>query len=148
MFQRFGFFLALASVASSCNLFSFDSPSGDAQHLSAARACFDSGDLNCAAQNYQALSASDADQSVSEQAFLTLDAQGASMANLIQFIGDIANTSNAGIAITNFAERMHGGAGETKRVAIWNAFYSYVQITDNPLLSQFVPLRRRTCPRR
>jgi hypothetical protein len=63
---------ALAAL-SGCNVFSvLDSPSGDAQLISAARACFDQGDFACARDNYSKLSDSSADIRASEEAFLAL----------------------------------------------------------------------------
>jgi hypothetical protein len=132
-----GMLVAIVLLAASCNVFSFNGPSGDAQLLSAARACFDSGDLACALQNYQKLSSNDADIATSEEAFTVFDQQGASMSNLMQFIGDITNLG-AGPALTNFGQRMNSTSGVASRVAIWTAFYSYRQITDNPSLSAFV----------
>ncbi|MDR3606779.1 MAG: hypothetical protein P4M08_05275 [Oligoflexia bacterium] len=137
---------ALTTITvTSCNIFSYSKPSGDAQILSAARACFDDGDLNCAINYYKQLSSAEADTAISEEAFAALDQQGASMAIFMQFVGDIANGSGnnaVGQAMSNFAQRLGASpnptAGESKRVAIWNAFNSFNQITNNTNLSQFV----------
>jgi hypothetical protein len=139
-FPRFALFSVIAVSAlsvTSCNIFSpLSSPSGDAQLLSEARACFDQGNYTCANNDYEKLSSSDADIATSEEAYVTLAQEGASMANLMLFVGDITNVG-VGQGLTNFAQRLSSGAGEAKRVAIWNAFHSYnnVQSTN---LAQFV----------
>jgi hypothetical protein len=124
-----------------CNVFSFAGPSGDDQLLSAARACLDNGDFQCATSYYEQLSSADADIATSEMAFEIFDQQGAGMSNFTQFVGDLAQDSSAvGKAITNFAERLqaNGTYGESSRVAIWTAFDTYNNITDNSSLAQFV----------
>ncbi|MFZ9596665.1 MAG: hypothetical protein ACO3A2_11390 [Bdellovibrionia bacterium] len=68
---------------SGCNLYeSMDSPTGEKQLLSAARACFNLGDFTCALKYYQALTSSSStstatsDQAYSEVAFQTLEELG------------------------------------------------------------------------
>lgn len=131
--------LILAGTAgvSSCNMFSFVGPSSDAQTLSAANACFDTGNFDCATKYYEQLSSTDSDTSVSKMAFEVFDQQGGSMSNFMQFVGDVDNKISVGNALTNFAQRMNAGAGEGKRVAIWTAFNTYSNIQNVPL-QQFV----------
>lgn len=74
------FSLGLALAWSSCNIFGFmDSPSGDAQLLSAARACFNDGDLTCAREYYAQVSGDNASIRESELAFIKLEENGAGM---------------------------------------------------------------------
>ncbi|MBI3534419.1 MAG: hypothetical protein HY072_02890, partial [Deltaproteobacteria bacterium] len=54
-----------------------DNPSGDAQLLSAARACFDKGDLACAKDNYGKITGTtDAEYAAAETAFTILEENG------------------------------------------------------------------------
>jgi hypothetical protein len=74
------FSLGLALAWSSCNIFGFmDSPSGDAQLLSAARACFNDGDLTCAREYYAKVSNDNTSIRESELAFIKLEENGAGM---------------------------------------------------------------------
>lgn len=126
----------LTSLAlNSCNVFDpFDGPSGDAQILSAARACFDRGDLACAREMYAQLSSSYADTVASETAFAILDENGASMGEFMAYVGRGAT----GSALTTFAQNMATlGANSERRHAIWTAFKKKDSIT-NPDLKNFV----------
>lgn len=130
--------IALLSV-SSCNVFDpLDSPGNDAQYLSAARACFDRGDFDCASKYYAMLSDPYADTVNAEQSFMTLDKQGASMAAYMEFIGNLTE-NGFGSALTAFANRLTGGAGAEKRQTIWNIYNAANtgKIT-NPDLKNFV----------
>lgn len=125
---------ALASAAaltvSGCNMFGFmDSPSGDAQLISAARACLNRGDYACALSNYQKVSSAQSDVALSEQAMVVFDQQGASMSS---FIG-MSSESTGGGGISKLAEGMTSGAGQAKRMAIYNAYKSADTITDTDL---------------
>ena len=128
--------ISLASVAalSGCNVFSLiDKPSGDVQILSAARACFDSGDFECARGYYAQLSSEFNDIKASEEAFLILAENGATMAAFMETFG----SGGSGAALTDLAERMAPGSA-TKRVNIQNAFKKYNDITGNPSLKALV----------
>jgi hypothetical protein len=125
------FLLALATLMltllSGCNLFSpLSSPSGDDQILSAARAKFDSGDFQGAIALYNQLSSADQDIALSETAYAQLAEQNASMPNYMAAFGK-GNVA-IGPAITKFAEGMIVGAGESRRVAIYNAYLNYNQL--------------------
>lgn len=126
----------LALLATSCNMFSFiDSPSGDAQLKSAARACFDRGDMECALEHYQKLSSSESDVIASETAYTLLDQEGASMGAFMEFVGNGAD----GAALTTFAERLMDGAGKTRRMAIYTAYKKHTEISaENTSLKAFV----------
>lgn len=128
--------LALGVSANGCNVFSpLDSPSGDAQLLSAARACFDRGDFSCASENYQKVSADQADTVASEEAFMMLDQAGITMGVYAQFVGDGAT----GAALTAMAEKLSGDAGQAKRQAIYQAYLKYKAISAaNSDLKNFV----------
>jgi hypothetical protein len=130
--------IALMSV-SSCNVFSpLDKPGSDPQYLSAARACFDKGDFNCAKENYSKLSSSYADTVASEEGFITLDEQGASMGAIMEFVGNLTE-KGTGQALTIFANRLTSGAGLEKRVALWKVYSDAVNGSiSNPDLKNFV----------
>lgn len=130
--------IALMGI-SSCNVFDpLDSPGSDAQYLSAARACFDKGDYECAKQNYAKLSNPYKDTVNAEESFITLEQQGASMATFMEFVGDLSDRGT-GAALTAFANRLASGAGVTKRQAIWNVYNSANTGTiSNPDLKNFV----------
>jgi hypothetical protein len=118
------------TLLSGCNVFGpFDNPTSETQLLSAARACFDQGDLPCAREYYNRISGTDADIAVSEGIFASLAEQGATMTGVIEFVGNGAN----GHALTKFAERLSSGAGETRRLAIHSAFKRHTEITDSSL---------------
>lgn len=89
-----------------CNVFApFDSPTGDAQLISAARACLDDGDFRCAADYYGRLSGSSGDVAASETAFALLDRAGADFGSFSKaFVSD--NRSSAGKVLTALAETL------------------------------------------
>jgi hypothetical protein len=121
---------ALGAGLSACNVFApFDNPTSDTQLLSAARACFDQGDLPCAKEYYSRVSSANSDSANSERILATLSEQGATMSALIEFVGNQAN----GRALTRFAERLSSGSGETRRLAIYNAFKDHTLITNSSL---------------
>lgn len=132
------FFVLLAALASGgCNLTGFmDNPSNDDQYLSAARACLDKGDFQCALDNYGKVSGAETDVANSEIAMTQLDEQGADMAAFMNFVADLGDQT-PGYAITKFAERLVPNAGLAKREAIWNAFNMRSQI-NTPDLANFV----------
>jgi len=71
----------------SCNVYDFiDNPTNDAQHFSAARACFDRGDLACALEHYGNV-VSGGDIKVAEEAFVVLEREGMTMGVLMTAIG-------------------------------------------------------------
>lgn len=111
---------AAFSFTGCLNVFSpLESPSGDLQLLSKARACFDDGDLACALKYYQMLSPAYGDIQQSEQAFLTLDQNGAGMKVFITAFG----SGQGGPGATAFASSMSSsGASSTIRGNIESAF--------------------------
>ncbi len=134
-FARLVFPLTLSAgvLLSSCNAFeAFDSPSNDAQYLSAARACFDRGDLECARENYQALSENEADIKNAELSLAILDEAGITMST---FLSAFAGGGDAG-AINSLAEAVadtEGGASVTKRNLILEALQAADGIEDQNL---------------
>lgn len=123
--------LALLS-GSGCgfNVFGWmDSPTNDAQILSRARACFDQGDLTCARAYYARLSTSYADIQASELAFAILHENGATMNAFLTSFG--GGTSGSGFS--RLAESMKDGAGETKRLAVYQAYAQVAAISDQHL---------------
>ncbi len=126
--------LGMTPALSGCNVFSFiDKPSGDEQILSAARACFDQADYACAREYYAQLSGSYADIRASEEAFLILAENGATMADFMETFG----SGGGGEALTALAERMAPGS-VAKRLKVQNAFRKYDEITGNPSLKALV----------
>lgn len=125
------------ALLTGCNVFSVvDSPSGNAQDLSKARACFDQGDLPCAQQYYAKVSGSEQDQALSEDSFTYLDQEGAGMGNFMAFVGDISS-SGTGVALTNFAQKLLAvSSASSRRSTIFNAFAMASQIQD-PNLAGF-----------
>ena len=127
----------VAAVAgiSACNIFDpFDSPTSDPQLLSAARACFDQGKFDCAADLYAKVSPAQADAVNSELAFQILDQNGAGMGEFMTAFGNGSGGSDvAGKGFTSLAGHMSnsgGDAGETKRLAILSAFQKTQSISD------------------
>jgi outer membrane murein-binding lipoprotein Lpp len=132
------FIVIVASLfCGGCNLTAFmDSPSNNDQYLSAARACLDQGNIQCALSNYAQVSGSDADVANSETALAILDENGADMAAFMDFVGYLADKT-PGYAITKLVEHLIPNAGESKRAAIWTAFNMRTEIST-PALSSFV----------
>jgi hypothetical protein len=137
------FCLVLATLAltllSGCNMFSpLSSPSGDTQIISAARAKFDDGDFQGAIALYNQLSSANQGIALSETAYAMLAEQNASMENYASAFGK-GNVA-IGPAITKFAEGMIVGAGQTRRVAIYNAYLNYKQllVVGSPNLAYLV----------
>lgn len=118
-------------ISTGCNIFDpIDNPSGDPQLISAARACFDQGDFECALEHYGEL-ASDSDIRNSEEAFVILDQQGIGMAAFMLAIG---NGRGGGDIVTRLSDELAGsGLSETKRIAIHGAFLKVSSITDTSL---------------
>lgn len=122
-----------AFLCGGCNLTGFmDSPSNDDQYISAARACLDQGNFQCAMDDYGKVSSANSDISNSEMAITELDEQGATMDAFMDFVADLGEY-NTGVAITKLVEKLIPGAGETKRVAIWTAYNSRTSIGDTEL---------------
>jgi hypothetical protein len=126
------------TLTSGCNMFSpFSTPSGDEQIISSCRAKFDDGDFQGAIQCYGQVSSANQDIAISESAYAQLAEQGASMENYAAAFGK--GNVDIGPAITKFAEGMIVGAGQTRRVAIFNAFATYQQLLPiNPNLAYLV----------
>jgi hypothetical protein len=113
-------FVLYALVAfHSCNIFEpFSEPSTDAELLSAARACLDQGDLECAKKNYQKVSKSYSEERSSELAFLLLDQAGASMGVFMEAFGG----GGGGTQLTKLINRLAPIASENRRLALFAAF--------------------------
>lgn len=128
--------LLLLPAAIGCNVFDpLDSPGGDAQLLSAARACFDRGDMTCARENYAKLSSSQADVQASELAFVMLEEAGVSMADFMTAMGQ----GNANQGITRLAGLLSlRSPGQSKRQAIFNAYLKINEITQSTELKGLV----------
>jgi hypothetical protein len=118
-FQNLFAVLVLLSCSSCINLFGFaDQPGDDAQYLSAARACFDQGDLECARKYYNLLSSAYADQRQSGLAYTILDENGAGMG---EFLKAFAKGEGAG-GLNKLANALAPHAGLNLRLALFSAF--------------------------
>ncbi|HCM39629.1 MAG: hypothetical protein A2X97_13900 [Bdellovibrionales bacterium GWA1_52_35] len=124
--------LTAFGTLSGCNLFDpLDSPSGDAQLLSAARAFFDQGDFAQAAEMYAKLSGDKADDVNADSAFRILDENGASMGQFMIAFG--TGQGSMGTGFTKLADALissNGPAGKAKRLAILTAFQKTDLIQD------------------
>ncbi len=129
---------ALVFLLASCNLFDpLDSPSGDEQLLSAARACFDVGDFDCAKKYYLELETTTyADIALAEGAFVLLDQSGAGMGN---FYFAFAKP-DGGKSLTKLATKLiQGGHGTSDdRARMYEAFRQNLKITDGSPTQGFV----------
>lgn len=142
------FFIVFLLFTNSCQLNVFspvDEPSGKDQLISAARACFDRGDLDCAKNYYDQLS-SDSDVRNSEEAFVLLDRYGAGMGNFILSFG----SGDGGTGITLFANKLasEGGTpGVTKRLALYEAYLKTFLVQNTALrgLVRFVTALAIAC---
>lgn len=123
----------------SCNLFSsIDSPSGDIQILSAARACLDSGDFACAKNYYNQLSNNDNDIKQSELAYTDLEQIGIGMQQFAAAFGNGKNIS-IGTALTSLANSLIAiGPNQALRVRIFNDFANEAQMTSGSSLQALV----------
>lgn len=135
MEMRLAIPVGLGVLLSGCNLYSgLDKPSGNDQLLSAARACFDKGDLTCAQADYSQITGSLTDQATAENSFTYLAQQGASMGAFITFVGNI-NALGTGGALTQFADALSPG-DQSRRLGIWQAYSMSAKIQD-PSLQNF-----------
>ena len=122
-----------------CNPYSVvDKPSGDAQVLVAARACFDQGDYECANKYYGQLSNSASDEIVGEMIFGSLAQNGAPVGAFIS--SAIDGASSGGKLVTKLSDNLTATPGETSRLALLHTYQRNTQITDTRLkgLVQFV----------
>ena len=121
---------------SSCvNLFDpLDSPSGDAQIMAAARACFDKKDYECARELYGKLTGNETARA--EEAFMILDQEGLGTAALVRAVAS-AEGSSVGTIITKMVEEAAPGAGAAKRIRLVEAYRKLAEIS-NPTVRGFV----------
>jgi hypothetical protein len=123
------------STSAGCNLFGpIDSPSGDAQLISAARACFDQGDITCARELYAQVSANHADISASETAFAILDENGVDMGAFVAALASEGGTNAGSSLLTGLANRLVARApNEASRLALYAAYEKVADIDNAPL---------------
>ena len=126
---------AVSLLLNSCNVYSpLNSPSGDEQILSAARACLDQADYSGALVLYQKLSSNYSNTVASESAYAILDENGADFGAIASSFGKSPN----GKGLSALANAMILGAGETRRLALYQAYQKAALITGNPTLQGFV----------
>lgn len=124
--------LLAASMIAACNIFDpFDSPTSDTQLLSAARAYFDKGEFDKAAEMYAKISGDKADAVNADTAFRMVDQYGAPMSQfMISFGTGEVGIGNALTSLANHMVSTGGTPGETKRLQILEAFQRVSGITD------------------
>lgn len=134
--------LAALLLSSSCtfNIFDpIDGPGDDPdQLLSAARACFDNGDFECAAEFYGKLEGTTyGEQAAAEQAFAILDQNGAGMKAFMKALG---GGGGGGAALTKMTNALleEGGGSEARRLAIYEAYRQVDLIPNNAALRGLV----------
>lgn len=115
------FFLIQFILFSGCNVFDpLDNPSGDEDLLSAARACLDQGDYECARRYYEQLSADSNDSMHSELAFTTLDENAIGLSGILSALG--GGNISGGKLFTLLANHIGTTASTEKRSALYGAF--------------------------
>ncbi len=130
--------LSLFILSSCVNLFDpFDSPSGDAQIMAAARACFDKKDYECARELYAKLTSNETARA--EEAFMILDQDGLGTAALVRAVASAEGATLGGI-LTNMVEAAAPGAGAAKRTRLVAAYRKLAGITNSTVrgFTQFV----------
>lgn len=119
---------ALFGLTACLNVFDpIDNPGNNAQYLSAARSCFDRGELACAREYYGKLGTNEV--AILEAAFVSLEEAGAGMEEFIRAFGD----GSGGNGITKLANAVASGAGSTKRETIFQAYRSVANLSDPSL---------------
>lgn len=136
-FSRARSFIILAltfmATTSCVNVFSpIDSPGGDDQILSAARAAFDRGDVAKAREYYEKLGANET--AISEKLFLDLDACGAGIGTLASALSKGSDSlDNPGILLTIMAEKMNALHGTDCLEQLRKTYQASTKITDKRL---------------
>jgi len=133
-YRSLGLAVVCVSLTTSCSFNVFDpidSPSGDAQLQSAARACLDEGDYECAARLYGEMSDGYSDVANSEEAFLLLDQNGLGMTGIMEAIGE--DDSSGGQVINALVERIYKSGITTSREDIFKALIKANSINQNEL---------------
>jgi hypothetical protein len=122
--------IAIMAASTSCNIFSpVDHPGNDAQYISAARACFDDGNIQCALDNYAKVTGGDKEIAIAETAFAMLDQAGVTMAD---FMGAMSN-GDASKGLATLAGHLSTlTTGKDMRAAMFAAYLKVNEITINP----------------
>jgi hypothetical protein len=127
-------------ISAGCNTFApLDSPSGDVQILAAARACFDQGDFQCAADKYHILELSTSvttlNQAYSEDAFEILAKNGITFSVFITSVIDSGGdagaliTKLAGVLRTNGVTNPLVATNYPTRAALFEAYQKSLKMT-------------------
>ncbi len=123
----------LLAFLSSCNIFDpLDSPGGDRQLLSAARACFDKGDFACAREYYGKLGGNQ--DAIAELAFLSLDEEGMDISAIVRALA-ISDGETIGSILTELGEALtyKTTPGEAKRQRLVDSYKTVANITNTSL---------------
>jgi hypothetical protein len=130
--------IAASLLLASCNLFDpFDSPTGDAQLLSAGKAAMDNGDFATALELFGKMSSGN-EQGAANEAFAILAQNGVGMGDFMSAFG--VKEVAPGKAITTLAGHIasSGSAGADKRNAMFGAFLKINEITNTAELRGLV----------
>jgi len=131
----------MISLLSACNLYSsVDKPKGDPQLLSAARACLDRGDYECAKEYYNQLSDSENDTKLSELAFTEMaETDAFSIRDLITSLGSDRGGGNSFLKIAELMAGRGKTDGDTRAI-LQSAYASVggIQNTDLKSFMQFI----------
>jgi len=131
----------MISLLSGCNLYSgVDKPKGDPQLLSAARACLDRGDYECAKEYYNQLSDGENDTKLSELAFTEMaETDAFSIRDLITSLGSDRGGGNSFLKIAELMASRGKTDGNTRAI-LQSAYASVggIQNTDLKSFMQFI----------
>jgi len=135
-------YLTLLSTLSACNLYGgLSSPSGDEQHLDAARACLDQNDYPCALEHYSALSGSSfQDTKINETSLAELaQAKVFSFSDLISSLGTALGSGSSFSAMAKTIASQNAMNG-VNRALIQQTFANNNLITTSQLrgFSRFI----------
>ncbi len=121
---------------SACNVFDpFDSPHNEAQYLSAARACFDRQEYECAREYYAKLAQTQPEYAAAEEAFLILDQEGAGMGPFMEVMAQ----GDASKGLTKMGGKLAALQPEkAKRARILAAYKNVSKITNDAALRGLV----------
>lgn len=123
--------LSLIGLTSCLNVYdSFDSPSGDEQILSAARAEFDKGNLEEARSLYQKLGTNDS--ALAELAFVDLNEAGVTMSALTKAL-QVSSGDSVGSILTTISETIQKNTSVTvaaKRASLESAYARVGKISN------------------
>lgn len=131
----------LTTFFTACNIYEFmDTPSGDAQVLAKARACFDEGDFNCARDYYGKLSSAQNDVRLMEDTLAGLAQDGLFL--MSDFISSLGSGNGSGASITTMVNTLaaRGKTATSLRESLRQKYNQASAITQTDLraFTQFI----------